>query len=307
MNKKIIKYLSYLFVLASFYFIFLTFKKVQLHDISFILSFQWLFFLLIFSLLYAFLNFIRAFNWHTLLYFLSEKKIVWKQIYSIYFKTEIAKYIPSNVLHFASRHILTQKIGFSHTQMVFANFFDMFFVALAAFFLTLIGIFFKALVLPETILQLVNKKFIFILMIIIGLGFGFLIFKYRKKMASYVQTFFKFQKFLIAFKIIFLNWFVFIISAFILFYLFSFLGSFTITMPSFFHLIVGYALAWLAGFIIPGSPGGLGVREACIILLFSPITGEQSALIAGLLLRIITTMGDVWTFFIGSYLQKKSL
>ena len=54
-----------------------------------------------------------------------------------------------------------------------------------------------------------------------------------------------------------------------------------------------YVLAWLTGFLVPGASGGLGVREAALLLLLTPQTGEVTALALALVTRLITTLGDV--------------
>lgn len=38
-------------------------------------------------------------------------------------------------------------------------------------------------------------------------------------------------------------------------------------------------LAWLVGFVVPGAPGGMGVREACLLLALAPY-GETPAILA---------------------------
>ncbi|KAG9611648.1 hypothetical protein KCV01_g2387, partial [Aureobasidium melanogenum] len=38
-----------------------------------------------------------------------------------------------------------------------------------------------------------------------------------------------------------------------------------------------FALAWLAGYVLPGAPAGLGVRESMMVVLFSPLVGETIA------------------------------
>lgn len=58
--------------------------------------------------------------------------------------------------------------------------------------------------------------------------------------------------------------------------------------------IVGlsYATSWLAGKITPGAPGGIGVREAALVLLLGNTIGETEALLLGVALRVVTTFGD---------------
>ena len=47
------------------------------------------------------------------------------------------------------------------------------------------------------------------------------------------------------------------------------------------------SLSWLAGFLTPFSPGGVGVREAAILLLLSPLLAEPQAVMVALLSRLL--------------------
>jgi glycosyltransferase 2 family protein len=70
------------------------------------------------------------------------------------------------------------------------------------------------------------------------------------------------------------------------------------------ELVPGFALAFLLGYVTPGSPGGIGIREAVLYGLFAPTLG--SGLAAGLfvLARMVFTMADVLTFFAASYVHR---
>jgi hypothetical protein len=52
------------------------------------------------------------------------------------------------------------------------------------------------------------------------------------------------------------------------------------------------ALAWLAGFLIPGAPAGMGVRETVILALVAPMHGAAAATGLAALYRIATFGGD---------------
>ena len=60
-----------------------------------------------------------------------------------------------------------------------------------------------------------------------------------------------------------------------------------------------FAIAWLAGYLVPGAPGGLGVRETMMVLLLSPVVGAGTAVGLGLTLRVTTTVGDAVAFALG--------
>lgn len=53
-----------------------------------------------------------------------------------------------------------------------------------------------------------------------------------------------------------------------------------------------FTAAWLAGYLIPGAPGGLGVREAMMVLLLSPVLGAGVAAGLGVTMRLATVLGD---------------
>lgn len=52
------------------------------------------------------------------------------------------------------------------------------------------------------------------------------------------------------------------------------------------------ALAWIVGFVVPGAPAGLGVREAALVTLLEPSIGLDAAAASALLFRIVTLSGD---------------
>ncbi|MBQ4854714.1 flippase-like domain-containing protein [Rhodanobacter sp. B2A1Ga4] len=65
-----------------------------------------------------------------------------------------------------------------------------------------------------------------------------------------------------------------------------------------------YASAWLLGFLIPGAPAGLGVREIVLLLGLSPLFGIEGATAAAAALRLITTLGDGLALVLGLVLRK---
>lgn len=52
------------------------------------------------------------------------------------------------------------------------------------------------------------------------------------------------------------------------------------------------ALAWAAGFVVPGSSAGLGVREAVLIVALESTLGAGASTVVALALRLVTTAGD---------------
>ncbi|MYL25272.1 MULTISPECIES: hypothetical protein [Halomonadaceae] len=61
-----------------------------------------------------------------------------------------------------------------------------------------------------------------------------------------------------------------------------------------------YILAWLAGLVTPGSPAGLGVREVVLLYLVGGIVNEPALILAVLIGRMVTILGDI-LYFLSSY------
>lgn len=59
------------------------------------------------------------------------------------------------------------------------------------------------------------------------------------------------------------------------------------------HYVGAFAVAWTAGFLIPGLPAGLGMRESVLIVLLAPSIGMTSAVALATLHRLSTTAGDL--------------
>jgi glycosyltransferase 2 family protein len=80
---------------------------------------------------------------------------------------------------------------------------------------------------------------------------------------------------------------------------------FGVTGGGVFELMCLFSIAWLAGYLTPGAPGGLGVREAMMVVLLSPVLGAGVAVGLGVTLRLTTTVGDAMVFLIGGIIGRK--
>jgi glycosyltransferase 2 family protein len=72
-------------------------------------------------------------------------------------------------------------------------------------------------------------------------------------------------------------------------------------------LVAIFALAWVVGFVTPGAPGGLGVREALMVLMLAPLYTAASASVLVIAFRIATTLGDALTLVVGLAMLPRTL
>lgn len=75
-------------------------------------------------------------------------------------------------------------------------------------------------------------------------------------------------------------------------------GTFLLPVPVF-------TIAWVVGFLTPGAPGGIGVREGLIVLGLGMVIGEGAALTVALLHRVICVFGDLVIFAASSLCRQR--
>lgn len=66
-------------------------------------------------------------------------------------------------------------------------------------------------------------------------------------------------------------------------------------------------MAWIIGYVVPGSPGGMGVREAMMLLLFTPVIGAGATLGISVTMRVTSVLGDRLAFLLGGVSLKMLL
>lgn len=77
-----------------------------------------------------------------------------------------------------------------------------------------------------------------------------------------------------------------------------------------FSITLLFSSAWVVGYVVPGAPGGLGVREAMMVVLLAPLTGEAVATGLAVSMRLTTLLGDGLTVLVGvlgRYLRSRKL
>jgi uncharacterized membrane protein YbhN (UPF0104 family) len=60
--------------------------------------------------------------------------------------------------------------------------------------------------------------------------------------------------------------------------------------------LAAICLPWAIGFVTPGAPGGIGVREATMVLILSQVMPPLESLLIPALMRMVTIAGDLFAF-----------
>jgi glycosyltransferase 2 family protein len=298
MNKKVLKIIGNIFTLLCLAFIVYKLTTFNI-DFSILFNTKVLLAMLICIVLLCLPAFLNAFAYERILRFLGATDVKQKEITEIYVSSNIGKYLPGNVMHFAGRNVLGAKYGLSNKHLLLASFFE---VGLKVMLGVGVSIVFSYQYLLMMIKQSDNYYFsviivaVFVIMII---AFVILSFKLKGKIrlketvrnVSFVLT--------MDFAIFLINIICFIIISFVL------MDNFTLVSNNILSVSGIYILAWLIGYVTPGAPGGIGVKEAVMVFLLSSMMLEKDILLIAIVLRLCNVLGDLLSFIINKMVSKK--
>ncbi|HEY7803602.1 MAG TPA: hypothetical protein VIC30_04110 [Orrella sp.] len=240
-------------------------------DLSRITPWQWVLVLLL-SVLYGVGSLLLAVAWWQLLDFFGVRFCPLRTI-RIYGVSQLAKYVPGNVFQFAGRQALGMSNGIPAGPLAKSMLLELILIALA-------GLLFGYLVLPAWLPILSGAESVGLLIVTAA---AMAVSLYRQWAKSVAWAFLALVLFL---------W----LSAAV----FAILLDMVHDPPSQWLLMMGaFVLAWLAGFVTPGAPAGVGVREMVLLVLLEGQVAPGLLLLAVLLGRLVTVLGDVW-FFLGA-------
>ncbi|MEZ2331797.1 hypothetical protein AB6802_18910 [Mesorhizobium sp. RCC_202] len=231
--------------------------------------------ILLLAALYGAGNMFLALGWGRLLNFLGvQPRLRW--VVWAYATSQLAKYVPGNVFQFFGRQALGVSAGISNVQLAKSTMLELALVAGAG------GLFFP-LILPLVWPGLGSfpAPVAFISVVAIAL---YLIGRFGRALleAAVFHVFY-----------LVLSGLVFVAG-------FRIAGG-SIEISSAPTIAGAYVLAWLAGLLTPGAPAGIGVREAVLLFLLGGISSSPTVLMAVVIGRMITVLGD-FLFFAGGQL-----
>jgi uncharacterized membrane protein YbhN (UPF0104 family) len=209
----------------------------------------------------------------------------------VYALTQFAKYLPGNVFHLAGRHAILRRQGWPHRALVVSTLHENVVLVLSA---VVIGLTLAALFpaspatdwlleagTPPTLLSAAAR-------ISGGLVLAVLV------TAAAVVAFRRIGRTDIRRALCF-DCLFFAIQG-VLFVILLYAVSAELR-PEALGLV---ALSWIAGFLIPGAPGGVGVREVTMMVLLGGAAGQHDIVLTTALYRIVTFGGDLLFFGFGA-------
>jgi hypothetical protein len=203
--------------------------------------------------------------------------------FHVYGVSQLAKYVPGNIFHLAGRQVMGMSVGAPSGKLLKSIIWELGLAATA-------GAMYGWLILPAILPEFSSLLSIILLVISVGVA----VFLLSRLFGLLVSKAFGSLLLLQA------------ISGGIFAILLDVVARDSQFSPQTWLLIGGsYIIAWLVGLVTPGAPAGAGVRELILLLLLKSIVKEADLLVAVVLGRIITVLGDVLFFMVAFLIPSK--
>ncbi|WP_442498294.1 hypothetical protein [Methylobacter sp. sgz302048] len=216
--------------------------------------------------------------WHLLAFFNVEVERKWAV--KTYGLSQLAKYVPGNIFHLAGRQALGMAAGLPAGALAKSTLWELGLIAAAG---ALFGVLATPLVWPTLPVPVSAEAF--------GLITVMGIITLRWLLSPAASATFIWQIFFLT-----ISGTVFMGALFLV-------APAVVTFSTFSVLCGSYVIAWLAGLVTPGAPAGVGVREFVLLFLLGGQIPAADLLLAVVLGRIITVVGDL-LFFTTVYMSK---
>ena len=243
---------------------------------------------------------INAVSYRMLLQLVGGQDIAFNEVRDLYASANIAKYLPGNVMHYASRNIIGTRYGISNKKVLASTVLEVGLKIITAVVLIMVLAFDY---LKTVIAQGYNRYLVWAIAVTTFFIIGLLIFIYIK-----FKEDIKPKKFLSNVLAIFLlDSAVYLINI-LCFALFAWVvvQDFSLVWHNFFIISGIHLTAWLVGYLTPGAPGGIGVKEAVMVFLMGGLMVKSDILLVTVLLRIASILGDSLAFGINKLFLKQA-
>jgi len=220
------------------------------------------------------------------------------QSFVIFGQSQIGKYLPGNIFHYVGRAGLAIRAGMKATAVVKSMSLEVLSIVLTATMLSIPVL----LLHGPAIRELLPDRHLPAVAVIGGLGLAslvaYLFVRERRLIRSLIELIPATYSTLLF--ILFNQALMFLVLGWSLYLLFATMAPAQASY-ALWYCICAFALAWVAGFLTPGSPGGIGIREAVFLVLFGG--ANASGVVAAIVLigRAQSVVADVLTFFLASY------
>lgn len=297
--KKIVDVVGKILVVIALIFIIKKFKDLNINIAEYISS-ENILLLIILGVIFSFMISITSYPWIKILNILSGKSIRFRMANRVYCKTNLYKYIPGNIFQYVGRfEISTQYKEISNGTVMLSIIIETLCSVIASL---LVAVSFSS----NIVINYCNKYRNIIKFVLAGVFVVIIILVLLKKK---IYEVFNRYKYILNFKMLKIMLFAvlffateLILQGGMLLIIISHHCGTIIKGNILFEVIGIYSFSWLIGFITPGVSGGIGVREALLIMALNNLISERIILVSVVILRILNIIGDIIAFAISQFI-----
>ncbi|WP_061216141.1 hypothetical protein [Leptospira santarosai] len=286
------KLLGYIVAFVSFYYLLKIFLE---YDWSIVQKFNvklLVFFFLILPLFYGFFFCLMGYAWKIILEFTVSNSISipFPDILYIYTKANLGKYIPGNIMEFVIRNYLASKMRISHTNIAFSSFLEMG-ISLLIAVLIAFSLNHQSLIFIFSSFQ--DRLWFFIVAVFTVLILSIFLIYRSSRIRNLILQLFKKKSLYMFLSTSSIYLLVFVNLTLTLLLIFTELFEIPLDLRFSIQCISAFVISWIIGFVVPGAPGGLGVKEATLVILLTGTASESTIVTVAMVHRIISVFGDI--------------
>jgi len=303
MKNRIVKYVGYIITIVAFIFLGKTLMSMNL-DIKHIKNpLSAIVLGIVLSIAYVGIVYISSYAWKSTLEFIYKGKISFNQIANVYAKSNIGKYLPGNVMQFAGRNILAGKLGFKQLDITFCSLIEIIMLLFTDCILSLIFAMKSFKQVLKDVFYKIHPSIVYGSLIVIFLLIIVAIWILVKKIGiiKNYEQFFTRSFLMLLCKLFCIYSVTLIIPGIFLVMIFKLVLGVSISLQISMIIISAYTILWVLGYLVPGAPGGIGVRESMLIVMLGSLFTNNIVLLAAIFLRITSILGDLIAFLLSPY------
>lgn len=242
--------------------------------------------------------------WVRFVRILSGTNIPMKDALPVYTKSNLMKYVPGNIFQYVGRNQLAADLKISHVDVACATVLDIVCSMVTPLLLIVV-------LMGKSMLELI-RTYSTNFLLVFGAGIAVLVLLFlllRWKFREPLQRYFEKYRKLLNRKLL-----IRVLGVFLLYVAQYIISTAMYAVPAVFlfdvpaeklGLFLGtYLFSWIIGFITPGAPGGIGIREAVMMLMCGSFLDTNTIMLYAVTMRLISTFGDIAAFLVGLLLDR---
>ena len=241
-----------------------------------------------------------AYGWKIILTVLSNHTVNYSDASFVYTKANMGKYLPGNVMHYVERNLFAGNLGLNQKTVLLSTVIEI--IGQVSVCL-LAGVILERKRIIAISLEILQTQYIIIFAVLLCILLaGIIIFRDKiKKILSDISITALIKAFI---RVIPIYLTFVLLGSLVLVVIFTSTTNGDMSHNTILSIVAAYTTAWVLGFIVPGSPGGIGVREFVLLFLLRDLFPEPVILTCILVHRMISVLGDVFAYLI-SILRNK--